>query len=533
MISIASLGAIGSQTTSSGPPVTTYNWYVKTAANGGNDSNVGSNASPFLTVAKALSVATFGQTISVGPGDFVETVYLIVPAGVSIYGSGIDVTFIKAHSSLYFNYTGSVWYFDKFLIQMTSTVMTTATQILTDFTMDGVSKQTRGAIYVNNRSGVTMDSIKVINFQATGIWWAKVESSSMTDCYSSNNGWSSTGFALGGTHLSDLNNFTIDSCYFNEDFSAFGKPCGYGIKVIYPGSNARLRNFVMRDSTITVDPSSIWNGGSAPNITFEVFKQSDLEIEFDNCVFTNHISMVDSISTAWGPTPTVYIHDCFFDLMSRAGGGGYAFECQIGSVEFSNNYIYGGTIGVVQWGGNEARYWKIHHNTFYNLFSFWPSGYIVINAASGLGLRDAQIYNNTIETNNTSTATYNGQRSELAFMQFDGTADMTNCDVANNCIITTSGGTNCKFINLRTGNNTISGSQVRYNFGQSLNGGVNQGLAGVTYTSNVTGTAGIQASGIRPTPYYKPTAAGNLDQTGINVGLPFSGSAPSKGAFEV
>lgn len=532
MISTAEIGAIGSQRGGTAPPPSTYDFYVSTT---GSNSNPGTEASPFLTIAYAISQASFGDTIKIGPGNFVETSYLILPPGISLIGSGIDVTFIKAHSSLYFNYTGSVWYFDKFLIQMTNVSMTTATQTLQDFTLDGVSKQTRGAVYVDKRRGVTMDSIKVINFQATGLWWAQVENMYMVDCYSSNNGWSSFGFALGGTHLSDIYHGLIENCYFNEDFSAFGKPCGYGIKCIYPGSNARLRDFVMRNTTVTVDPSSIWNGGSAPNITFEVFKQSDLEIEFDTCTFTNHISMVDSISTAWGPTPTVYIHDCTFDLMSRAGGSGYAYECQIGSVEFAHNYIYGGTIGMVQWGANEARYWKVHHNTFYNLFSFYPSGYIVINQASGLGLRDAQIYNNTVETNNTSTATYNGQRSELSFIQLDGVADLTNSDIANNCIITTSGGTNCKFINLRTGNNTCSGTTVRYNFGQSLNGGVVQGLAGITYTpgTNITGTAGIQASGARPTPYYKPIAAGNLDQTGVNVGLPFSGTAPSKGALEV
>ena len=49
---------------------TTY--YVATAANGGDDDNgAGTEASPWLTLSKALQVATTaGDIINVGPGTF-------------------------------------------------------------------------------------------------------------------------------------------------------------------------------------------------------------------------------------------------------------------------------------------------------------------------------------------------------------------------------------------------------------------------------------------------------------------------------
>ena len=50
--------------------------------------------------------------------------------------------------------------------------------------------------------------------------------------------------------------------------------------------------------------------------------------------------------------------------------------------------------------------------------------------------------------------------------------------------------------------------------------------------NNTTGTAAYTGSGFRPFPYYQPTASGNLDQTGVDVGLPFTGTAPSKGQYE-
>jgi hypothetical protein len=111
--------------------------------------------------------------------------------------------------------------------------------------------------------------------------------------------------------------------------------------------------------------------------------------------------------------------------------------------------------------------------------------------------------------------------------------DITDGEISNNVVINVSGQSACKFINLTSGGSTVSGTNVRNNFGQSLNGGINQGITGITYSNNATGTAQIAGSGNRPQPYYNPTAAGNLDETGVDVGLPFTGSNPSKGAFEI
>ena len=45
-------------------------YYVATAANGGSDGNSGTEASPWLTLAWAVSQAGSGDTINVGPGTF-------------------------------------------------------------------------------------------------------------------------------------------------------------------------------------------------------------------------------------------------------------------------------------------------------------------------------------------------------------------------------------------------------------------------------------------------------------------------------
>jgi parallel beta-helix repeat protein len=56
----------------------------------GNDTNAGTCLAPYKTVTKALSVATFGQMISVHPGTYTadsgETYPLVVPEGVALIG---------------------------------------------------------------------------------------------------------------------------------------------------------------------------------------------------------------------------------------------------------------------------------------------------------------------------------------------------------------------------------------------------------------------------------------------------------------
>ena len=62
-------------------------YYVATA---GSDSNAGVHQNnPFLTIAKALSVATSGSTVYVYPGAYTEIFPLTIPLGVTLKGAGL------------------------------------------------------------------------------------------------------------------------------------------------------------------------------------------------------------------------------------------------------------------------------------------------------------------------------------------------------------------------------------------------------------------------------------------------------------
>lgn len=73
-------------------------WYVQTSANGGSDSNAGTAAAPFLTLAHACSAAAAGDTILVGGGSFSE-VDFTVPANARLIGAGMGVTIVTSTSN--------------------------------------------------------------------------------------------------------------------------------------------------------------------------------------------------------------------------------------------------------------------------------------------------------------------------------------------------------------------------------------------------------------------------------------------------
>lgn len=113
----------------------------------------------------------------------------------------------------------------------------------------------------------------------------------------------------------------------------------------------------------------------------------------------------------------------------------------------------------------------------------------------------------------------------------DASNSYTNFEIKNNIFM------NCAGTAVMAGgsdDDKIVGLELTNNLFYS--NGTNYDLSGTTtptISNNLTEAPGINSSGNRPSPYYKPTnEEANIVDAGTYVGLPFSGSAPDVGAFE-
>ncbi len=75
-------------------------WFVATAGSdtttlGNTGANGKSSETPFLTITKALSVASSGDTILIAAGEYQEVFPLTVPDGVTVRGTNLRSTVIK------------------------------------------------------------------------------------------------------------------------------------------------------------------------------------------------------------------------------------------------------------------------------------------------------------------------------------------------------------------------------------------------------------------------------------------------------
>ena len=484
-------------------------YYVSTS---GNDAaGNGTSASPWRTLKLAVTrvPANQGHIIKLSAGTFVENGQFNVPPGVSIEGSGVDQTFVKASSSFYFNPADPGFALDKFLMTLTSASQTAGNQTLKNFTLDGDGKKLHGGIYVKFRTNVTIENIKVQNTNFCGLWIWDVKSSSLKDVKLVNCSWGSTGWASGALQLANLDGVVIQRLNIDES-------TGYGIKALGSGGN-RITNMKVSDSRISVNPVGKWNNGSAPNIAFELWEVYLVGCEIYNTYLDNHLSLVNVQTPATG-IQSIRVHHNTFDLLSRAGGRGYGIELSINDAEIDNNWFNGGSYGIANWSPAYVKNWSIHHNTFNNLVNSYP-GEILRSQVTGIN--NVKIYNNTVEFSGASTMNFVGLHK----------GQSTNIDIKNNLVINSNTSYNWwpNQLIFMEGGATIAGLTVSNNFLSNLPVGTSVGAI----ANNFTGDSKVSKTGAKPKPYFIPASGSPLIDKGVNVGLAFTGPAPEIGAHEV
>jgi hypothetical protein len=477
----------------------------------GNDAANGSATSPWKTLKYAVTKTPANQdyAIVLSEGTFIENGLIEIPLGVSIIGAGIDKTIIKSASSFYYYPATPSYSPDKFLISLNGSTQLPGNQTLSGFTIDGDGKKLHGGIFVGHRNNVTIDAVKVANTHFIGIWLWDVQTSSLKNSQIINASWGSAAYCVGALSLASLDRVDISNLSIDEN-------TGYGVKAIGPNGANKISNTSIHDSRISVNPSGLWNSGSAPNFAMELYYTNLVGCQIYNNYIDNNISLVNHPSITSTGIQSIRVHHNILDMDIRAHGSGYGIELTVNDVEVDHNYFLKGTYGIVNWGW-DLKNWNVHHNTFYGLSNNYP-GEMVRSQKSGL--HNLKFYNNTVE--------FTGTRTMNVIGLYGGASE--NVDIKNNLLIDNSTAYSYyanQLVHTENGAQ-VSGLTVNNNSFSRLPVGTVPG----TYANNLTSDPLITKTGTRPDTYYMPKTGSPLIDKGISVGYTFSGSAPDIGALE-
>jgi hypothetical protein len=476
----------------------------------GDDVNGhGSLNSPWKTLRHALKNISPDQDhiLKISEGKFIEDGPLELPSRLSLEGAGIDKTFISPAASFFYHPVNPGYATEKFFIMMNGIEDSHGGQSIKNLTIDGNEKKLHGGLFVRNRNNVEIKNIRIKNVNFCGIWILNSKGSTITNTSIINCAWTSTEWCSGALQLGNLEDVEINNLSVDENN-------GYGIKALADETN-KLKNLKIHDSRISVNPSGVWNDGKAPNISIELWSVDLTDCEISYCYVDNHISLVNTVHFPPLGSKTIRIHHNTIDLSTRANGNGYGVELSINEVEIDHNIFMTGKYGIVNW-SDRVKNWAIHHNIFYGLSNESP-GEVLRSQKNGL--HHVKFYNNTIE--------FMGLHTMNLIGLYGGTSE--NLDIKNNLVINSNTSYNWyrnKLVHLE--NSALRNLDVMNNLFLNLQTKNIQG----SFINNLREDPKIKKIGSRHTTYYTPQTGSPLIDAGINVNLPFKGSAPDIGAHE-
>jgi len=487
----------------------------------GNDATgTGSIGNPWKTLRKAtLTITTPGNIIHVNAGTYVETVTCTLAPGVSIEGEGVSSIIKASFSTVY-----------QMIIQALSAEGTNGNQHISNLQMDG-QNSTSWAIQIQGRSNFSIYDCTIINFAQRGIVWGG---------RSDNSDNPPLIYATGNKFY----NNTVTNC------ASFDGVYGYGCLNI-GGQKGMLiyNNNITTTGTLKGWPIKLWNDGYIKDckIYDNILKRPPFpyEVNGTNNYFDFCIEM---------------FHEQGLEIYNNSIEGSIDLNYQSkGAYEYSA-YIHNNIIGR----STQAAHWEsgvilefstenciIENNTFKGIshpifFSLRPGDYmnditIQKNLAYNIGKTDGtrqgkaiNIQVNDDGTNYTASnfIVYNntflalaGANAPFFGVDIPGGYGSSNIQIINNII------TNFNYYVLRCDNaSAVNGLQIKnndlYNNGSNNNFEFNNGSP-INYinSSNIFINPKLDAS-------YFPTPGSPVIETGVNVGLPYSGLAPNRGFKE-
>lgn len=518
------------------PPATATDFVALTGSDGGGN-NCNSAGSPCRTIVYALTQMSSGDKLSVGPGTFTETSFIVVGAGKSIQGAGVDQTIIKVSTSLNYNANSgsnpvTLGGIDQTKCILQYTAASSTAQTLSELSIEGNSKGIHGGIFIDtDRNNVALLNVKVSNCDYFGIHVGGNDNT-LTNVQIINSAAAGTNFSTGNLLWAASDGVICDNVDISDNLE------GYGIKAW--GAGAIIESPVYKNSEIRVIPNSPYGGGGIPNIALEWHNCKPRHGLIENNYFDNAVSLVRPTGFADDGIPSVDVNNNTFDMITKGGGNAINVPIETGvhNLTVRNNHFVGGKYAyIVHWNAVEsgaAVNQVIHHNTFYCVGHVnSPTGIFRSSYAPWNGV---YFYNNVIHippSNNYMTC--------IAFTGCCGSGrNSTNVNIKNNVIYDQStadtgvGGANA-ITRIEGSGGSWASSTFTYNTVVGMSTTLPSGwTASNTLTTgpNFTGSGGVNPSPFVYDPFYRPAAGSPLLNSGIDVGLG-DGATPDRGRIQV
>ncbi len=496
---------------------------------GNDNTGDGSINSPWRTLRKATTtVTTTGDIIHVNAGVYLETVQSNLAVGVSLEGDG---------NSSVIQWTGTAQF--EPIIYAASSEGTMGNQHISNLMFDGRNLATSWAINIRGRSNFSIYNCTVKDFQDRGIIWGGRDDNSDAPptIYATGNSFHDNIV----TNSSRCNGVYGTGCLgiggqegmlvYNNTITSNSRPANTNGWPIKYWNQGHLRGVKIYNNILTAQaiPAGKENGENGFwDFAIEFFYEQGLEI------YGNTISgSVDINFNSKGTYPyTAYIHDNVIGFPTfqagKQAGIIIEFDCETAIIE--NNIIRNCADAVVFSVRNNTQITNvdIRNNLMYNIGS--PGGAYgrgignFTDGSTNWNIANMNIYNNTILANtNTALAPFDG----ISFYDADG---VSNLKVKNNIVRGFIGA--C--VNVFPAN-IVSNSQFQYN--NFWNNGYNtpftnwQGTPVLPAGNIISNSLNINPAFINGNAFDLPPGSPLID-AGVNVNLPYSGSAPDMGYKE-
>lgn len=524
-------------------------YYISTTGN--DTTGNGSIGLPWKTLKKATTVVTtFGDIIHVNPGTYNETQQCDVARGVSIEGDDYTTTIIKS------GLTGT---FSTFL-QLESNQDTDGSQHISGLTLDGqyvtdANSKTWIGIWVTGRSNVHIHDCKIINWRDRGVIFKGVdETDSLSDpghhatgnkiynCIIDNSAQNVGAYGAGCVNIGGQLGMEI----YNNTITQTTRPNfknGWPIKY---WDNGWLKGVKIYNNILKKAPYQGTYPGENGDWSFaiELFNIQGLEI-YDNTI-QGSIDLNYNYKGSYPYCAWIHHNTLSHDIQNSKVEDGIIFEFRTESALVENNIFINKTSGV----------------SFNTRGPANTGGYDPV--PGGLSGGYSYLVNNVIRKNEFRNI-YNGSGIGNRFIVgviSEGTDDpqINNMQIYNNTAVVKSGDAigialdftsqpNGSCIGLYVKNNIFKGFSSYWIRGS--NGSTNINTCQLTHNNiyqcgngnNPSWPAGNPANytinnNSNADPLFVSTsdlhlqAISTMIDTGTNIGLPYSGTAPDKGAYE-